>query len=74
MKNITYMVLIPVLLITLLVIYFIGKNSGKAKALAEGTNTLENEIDNKALRDSRDMYQQRNAELIRQVKSLSKKK
>jgi len=43
------MVLIPVLLITLLVIYFIGKNSGKAKALAEGTNTLENEIDNKAL-------------------------
>ena len=32
------------------------------------------EIDNKALRDSRDMYQQRNAELIRQVKSLSKKK
>lgn len=31
------------------------------------------EIDNKALRDSRDMYQQRNAELIRQVKSLSKK-
>ena len=30
------------------------------------------EIDNKALRDSRDMYQQRNAELIRQNKSKKK--
>ena len=38
------MVLIPVLLITLLVIYFIGKNSGKAKALAEDAKTLDKEI------------------------------
>ena len=41
------------------------------KQLREQIRVLE--IDNKALRDSRDMYQQRNAELIRQVKSLSKK-
>jgi hypothetical protein len=32
------------------------------------------EIDNKALRDSRDMYQKRNAELIRQLKAQAKKK
>jgi ParB-like chromosome segregation protein Spo0J len=32
------------------------------------------ELENKSLRDSRDMYQHRNAELIRQVKSLQKKK
>ena len=31
------------------------------------------EIDNKALRESRDMYQQRNAELMRKVSSLQKK-
>ena len=43
------MVIIPALLIALLVIYFIGKNSGKAKALAEDTDTLNNEIDTKTL-------------------------
>jgi len=32
------------------------------------------ELENKSLRDSRDMYQHRNAELIRKVKSLQKKK
>jgi hypothetical protein len=32
------------------------------------------EIDNKALRDSRDMYQSRNAEMIKELKSLKKAK
>jgi hypothetical protein len=42
------------------------------KELREQVRILE--IDNKALRESRDMYQNRNAELIRQVKSLTKAK
>ena len=49
MKNIAYMVIIPALLIALLVIYFIGKNSGKAKALAEDTDNLNNDIAPKLL-------------------------
>jgi len=41
------------------------------KNLREQIRVLE--IDNKALRDSRDMYQSRNSELMREVKSLQKK-
>jgi FtsZ-binding cell division protein ZapB len=42
------------------------------KELREKVRILEIEIS--TLRDSRDMFQHRNAELIRQVKSLQKKK
>jgi hypothetical protein len=41
------------------------------KQLREQIRILE--IDNKALRDSRDMFQARNAELIKTVNSLKKK-
>ncbi len=44
LKKISFLVIVPILLIFLIAIYFIGKNYGKAKAGAEDTDNLNSEI------------------------------
>ena len=58
LKKVSFVVIIPVLLIALLVIYFIGKNSGKAKALAADSDTLNKDINESTLTFPLSTYKQ----------------